>query len=67
MSMHGLPPNPPPPLCGAGASAPEVLAAVRELAKPRSGLKVVDTVEEVVNTLKVLRSLEDMATVLRVG
>ncbi|KAG1658497.1 hypothetical protein FOA52_011963 [Chlamydomonas sp. UWO 241] len=47
-----------------GTSAPQVLAAVRQLAEP-SGLSIVDKAKQVANTVQVLRTLDEVAGVLR--
>jgi hypothetical protein len=48
-----------------GTSSTELLVAVKQLAGPASGLNIVDKASSVVNTLKVLQALEEVARLMQ--
>ena len=50
-----------------GASAPELLAAIRQLAAgPMSGLDLADKASSIVNMVRVLQALEEVAMLMQV-
>ena len=49
-----------------GTSSVELLAAVQQLAGPQTGLSIVDKAQAVVNTFKVLQTLQTVALLLQV-
>jgi hypothetical protein len=50
-----------------GSESSEILAAVRAMAGPATGLSIVDKASRAVNTIKVLQALESIVVLLKVG